>query len=725
MQKIFMLVAVMLFGVLSAGAQTASLRGKVVQKTNQESLPGAHVYFDGSTIGTATNNQGEFQLNNLTPGNHELIISFSGFSRVKQNIDLKEGVNTFNVQLEESDMHLGEIIITGTGTAHHLKTAPVPTELFNSKIVKSVGAADFNELMANLSPSFDFSPSGMGPMMTINGLGNDFILVLVDGKRMYGDVGGNNDLNRINPDNIERIEVLKGAASLLYGSDAIAGVVNVITKKGKQKINVSNTTRYRNHSTLQQSNSIDLNLGRFSWNATVNHKSSDGWQLSPYELDDEELVETDAMAQNKYRDCSFNHVLTFRATDKFELYAGNSYYEKDLFYPETFKKYGFYYTDMAYEAGAKYLLSNKETVSVDYNFDRFRYYNKYNQDYKDFVVGQEVINTDQQMGNYRLKYVNAISKNNKLTVGADYLDERLVSQDRLIDGEAAANTMALYAQDEHTFFNAVDLVAGLRYVKHKEFGSAFTPKVSMLWKLNDFNIRGTYGYGFKAPTLKELYYNYEKRGTVYMGNKDLDPQKSQFSSVGFEYNNDFISTSITGYINNVNDLITYGAYDLLPGDEENGIKKRRKHYNVEDSRSQGIDLLVNAKIGYGFTLGGGYSFVDAKDLTADIRLEGVAQNYGNVRVNYDHSWGAYKLNVNVIGRIQDEKFYDDGNAKAYQIWKLTTNHRFTNLGPVILEGELGVDNIFDYVDDSPYGSHYGTINPGRTIFVGLKANFSK
>lgn len=727
MQKIYLVAIMLLVTAGIVNAQNAVLKGVVTQKDNQQPMPGASVYFSGTTTGIATNNKGEFQIRNLKPGDYDLVVSFSGFSRQKQKIAIQEGNNVLNFAMEESKSQLGEIVVTGTGTAHHLKTAPVQTELISKKAIASTGASDFNELMMSVSPSFDFNPGTMGAMMTINGLGNDFILVLVDGKRMYGDVGGNTDLNRINPDDVERIEILKGAASLLYGSDAIAGVVNIITKKSKQKVNLSNTTRIREYNTFQQSNTIDLNLGRFSWNGNFNRKSSDGWQLSPFELDDDELVETEAKAQNKYEDKTFSQCLTFRATDKLEIYAGNSYYEKDMYRPQSVGKYGYHFTDKTFEVGAKYLLNKRDYLSVDYNYDRFRYYYRYNQEYQDYKPGDKSINNDQRMNNFRLKYVNKISDKNILTIGADYLKEKMVSEDRLVNGKADANTFAFYVQEELKLLEKLELVAGARLVKHKEFGSAFTPKVSLLYKLDHLNFRGTYGYGFKAPTVKELYYSYEKRGTLFLGNTDLDPQKSQFSSLGVEFHNSFLSASITGYINNVDDLIAYETIDLEPGDADNGIKKRRKHYNVEESRSQGIDFLVNAKLGAGFTLGGGYSYVDATDETNDERLDGVAQNYGNVRLAYDRSWKGYSFNANIIGRIQDEKSYDNGedNAKGYDLWKFTTNHRFLNMGSFILEAQLGIDNIFDYVDDSPYGSHYGTINPGRTFFAGITINFAK
>ena len=727
MQKIFLAVITLLLTVSLSNAQNASLSGKVTQKNNQEPLPGAHIYFSGTTLGTATSNTGDYQIKNLKPGNYDIVFSFSGFKRVRKNIDLVSGENTLDIQMAESDNNLGEIVVTGTGTAHHLKTAPVPTELISKKVIESTAASEFTDLMLNVSPSFDFAPSTMGSGMKINGLGNDFILVLVDGKRLYGDIGGMNDLNRINPDNIERVEVLKGAASLLYGSDAIAGVVNIITKKSHRKVHASLNARLRDHATYQTSANVDFNIGKMTSNTSLSYKGTDGWQLSPYEVDDDELVETKAKTQNAYDDYTFSQRLGFTPLKHIELYVEGSKYEKDLQVPKNYQKYGYFYDDVTGGAGAKYLLNKQDFISVNYHYDRFKYYYKYNQEYKDYNKGDKSINNDQQLSNLQIKYVNTLSENNKLTVGAEYLSEKMISEQRLMNGEATANTLALYAQDELTILENLDIVAGLRYVKHEEFGNAFTPKISLLYKYNHFNLRGTYGLGYKAPSLKELYYDYEKRGTIYMGNTDLDPQKSRYYSAGLEFNNQVFSVSISPYINYVEDLITYQDVPLQDGDTENKIKKRRQHFNVEEARTKGVDVLVSAKLGHGFTAGGGYSYVDGRDITNDVRLDGVAYHYGNVRLAYDRTWKKYDLNATILGRLQDEKFYDEeeGNAKGYNIWKLTTNHRFTHLGAFILEASAGIDNVFDYVDDVPYGYNYGTISPGRTFFVGLKIHFAQ
>ena len=126
---------------------------------------------------------------------------------------------------------LQEVVVTGTGTQHLLKDAPVQTEVITSRMLKNYGGKSLEDILSGLTASFAFNEGDMGSQMQMNGLGNNYILVLVDGKRIHGDVGGENDLSLIDPHNIEKIEIVKGASSALYGSDAIAGVINIITKK--------------------------------------------------------------------------------------------------------------------------------------------------------------------------------------------------------------------------------------------------------------------------------------------------------------------------------------------------------------------------------------------------------------------------------------------------------------------------------------------------------------
>jgi len=130
---------------------------------------------------------------------------------------------------------LGEVVVTGTGTRHLLGDAPVQTEVISGQQLKAYGGRTIEDILSGLTASFAFSEDDMGSQIQMNGLGNSYILILIDGKRIHGDVGGENDLSLIDPNNIDKIEIVKGASSALYGSDAIAGVINIITRKHTQQ----------------------------------------------------------------------------------------------------------------------------------------------------------------------------------------------------------------------------------------------------------------------------------------------------------------------------------------------------------------------------------------------------------------------------------------------------------------------------------------------------------
>ena len=735
MQRInYFLICILMLTGQTLFAQSFSFSGQVKAKDSNDPLIGANVYFKGTTIGTATNAEGQFNLRNVKPGDYDVIVSYSGYHRIMENIEIKSADICMNFEMQESDKTLGEVVVTGTGTPHHLKNAPVQTELISKKLVQGVSAPSFTDLMSSISPSFDFSPNVMGSFMQLNGLGNDYILILVNGKRMYGDIGGHNDLNRINPDNIERIEVVKGASSSLYGSEAIAGVINIITKDSKQKVLIENNSRFSENSSWQQNNNLHLNLGRLSSTTNYSHKESDGWQLSKMEIDDDMdntdpsddvLVATDVKVINAYEDYTISQKFDYNLTDKVSVYLMGSKYEKDVTTPTSVKKYGYFYEDFGYSVGAKYILNNTDFITLDYNSDQFKYYYKYNQDYKDYVAGEKSLNTDQRREDLNLKYIFNLSKAHKISLGAEYVSEKLESEGRLKADKVEAYTYSVFAQDEINLIKNLSLVAGVRYVKHEEFGNSFTPKLSALYKLKDFNFRATYAKGFKAPTMKELYYHYEKRGKLYLGNTNLDPQTSDYYSASVEYINKKMSISLSAYRNNVEDMINYQTIETSDADKANGIKSTKEHYNIGEAQSQGIDFIFNYRLGAGFTVGGGYSYVDAQNESDDIRLEGVAQNYANFRLLYDRTWKDYSLNLSLLGRIQDEKFYEERDGKGYNLWKLTTTHRFAQVGAFKLEATAGIDNLFDYVDDRPFGVHYGTINSGRTFFIGLNIRFSK
>lgn len=186
---------------------------------------------------------------------------------------------SISAQSQDSLNHvLNEVVVVGTGTEHKLKDAPVQTEVITSRQLKQFNGSSLEDILSMLSPSFDFNVSDMGSNMQLGGLGNGYILVLIDGKRIHGDVGGQNNLGQIDPARVERIEIIKGAASALYGSDAIAGVINVVLKKDKNKILVENTSRIGSYFDFRQSDRLQFKIGNISSTTDFQLKHTDGWQ---------------------------------------------------------------------------------------------------------------------------------------------------------------------------------------------------------------------------------------------------------------------------------------------------------------------------------------------------------------------------------------------------------------------------------------------------------------
>ena len=189
------------------------------------------------------------------------------------------------------DKTLQEVVVTATGTGHLLKDVPVQTEVISHKMIESYGGKSLEDILEGLTASFAFNEGDMGSKAQLGGLGNNYILILINGKRLHGDNGGENDLGLIDPNNIERIEIVKGAQSALYGSDAMAGVINIITKKhDTQGLLLENTTRYSRFNDIRQRNGLGLRIGKVQSYTSFQLQHNDGWQNTSKEFAEGHVV---------------------------------------------------------------------------------------------------------------------------------------------------------------------------------------------------------------------------------------------------------------------------------------------------------------------------------------------------------------------------------------------------------------------------------------------------
>ena len=131
----------------------------------------------------------------------------------------------------DKTVDLNPVVVTGTGTHQRLKNTPAPVSVITANEIKRAGITDFQQAMTMMVPSLSFSPNAMGSYLMMNGLSNKYVLILINGRKVTGDISGNIDISQIDMSRVKRIEVLNGAASSLYGSDAIAGVINITSRK--------------------------------------------------------------------------------------------------------------------------------------------------------------------------------------------------------------------------------------------------------------------------------------------------------------------------------------------------------------------------------------------------------------------------------------------------------------------------------------------------------------
>ena len=677
-------------------------------------------------------------------------------------------------QTDNLSRQLDEVVVTATGTPHTLKDVPVQTEIISRKQIEQLGAATFEDILSQLCPGFDFNAGDMGSQMTLNGLGNNYILIMIDGKRLNGDNGGENDLGRIDPHNIDHIEIVKGAGSALYGSDAMAGVINIITRHhDDEAIYIENTTRAASYNDLRQHNSIGFSVGKFTSLTTFQIQHTDGWQNTSEEdpaQTEYHIYDSRNKTVNMYTNGQLGQRITYTPTDRLSFEADGYLYRKRIYRPTNGRHpscdvntFDMKYRDAGASLGSEYKLKGTDRITLDVSWDRHAYYYHYTDTtleegydpngnytpYFPYFPDQEHLQSDQQRTMAELKGIFTLPYGNLLSAGAEYRFDYLHAPMRVRNGVADDWTAALYLQDEYTGVNWLNITAGVRFIDNKAFGFHATPKVSAMFKVADLRIRTGWSRGFKSPTPKEQGYHYLRTmGATtffYMGNPDLKPQTSDYISAGVEYSHGGFSASVTGYRNVLDNMITLinvplsqipaGSAPEYMGDGSGQVTPRM-YMNMEDARTMGVDATLTWRITSDITLGASYSWLDTKahvydskhDRLKEVTIDGMAHHKGNVYGTWQHRFNdAYRLGLGLYGRASSTRYYENnGNGKPYQIWKLSSTHDLgRSRNGLTWRLEAGIDNILDYKETTPHGLHYGTTTPGRTFYCTLSLKFSK
>ena len=458
--------------------------------------------------------------------------------------------------------NLNPVVVTGSGHHQRLKSTSTPVSVISSQEIREQGIKTFDGALTRLMPQVSMAPNSMGSQLRLNGLGNKYILILINGQKLSGDISNNVDLNRINMSRVKRIEVLDGAASSLYGSDAIAGVINIITDQPAESlVSVANDIRISGHGVLTESATLDIYKDGFGSYTSFTHDRADSYRNNDLEYvkgSDTETQRSIAPLFTGYRANILGQKFTYAPSQHLALNAGLDYSYKITDRPNTNPDvtggtdYEMRYKGLRWNVGGIYKFTQKNSLQADFTVDRFRYGKEYDVETKTNAVGDYVESKKQRMMEGQAKAILGLTSNSTTIFGADWRKDYLTATSGNIDQHVYS--LAAYAQHEakvRVGRGFATATVGLRLNNHETFGTHLTPKATLMYAPGNFRFRATYSAGFRAPGLDELYYHYfsvnRGKAQISFGNKDLNPEKSNYFALNAEYRDDVIAVSVTGF----------------------------------------------------------------------------------------------------------------------------------------------------------------------------------
>ncbi|MBR6189341.1 MAG: TonB-dependent receptor [Prevotella sp.] len=664
--------------------------------------------------------------------------------------------------------NLNPVVVTGSGHHQRLKSTATPVHVLSSQEIKEQGITTFDAALTRMMPQVSMAPNSMGSQLRLNGLGNKYILILINGQKLSGDISNNIDLNRINMARVKRIEVLDGAASSLYGSDAIAGVINIITDQPTQQlVSVTSDTSVSGKGVLTENATLDIYKNGFGSYTSFSHDQANSYRNNDLEYEkgsDTETQQSIAPLFTGYRANLVGQKFTYSPDEHLALNAGLDYSYKITDRPDTRpditggNDYEMRYKGLRWNIGGIYKFTAKNSLQADFTVDRFRYGKEYEMETKTNAIGDYVQSKKQRTMEGSLKAIFDLpslwgdKRGASTTIfGADWRKDFLTATPGNID--QSVYTLAAYAQHEQLFRvgrGSVTATLGLRLNHHETFGSHFTPKATLMYSLGPVNLRATYSAGFRAPGLDELYYHYfsvnRGKAQISFGNRDLSPEKSHYVSLNAEYRTNVLAISLTGYLNRINDMVVkqnipvddptrrmlMAEFPEMTQDQADKMVSYARYQNSDKGNVKGVQLNVSANIMRGFNLSANYAYTYAQTKSDEewAPIDRSIRHAATISANYHHSWGkTYSLNVNLNARLQSKTYYTAPyeDAPGFGLWNLHTTHTFNLQSSIfnLIEPSIGIDNIFDRVDRRIDSStrKYALYSPGRMLKVGMKVKF--
>jgi len=702
--NIISLQLVLLCTVVEIAAQDNNrFVGRIIDSEDMLPVPYASVQVKELKFNVLTCPEGFFRIDTPRMDSLTIEISFVGYSRKIIKASVTNSPDTVLIELKRQLINMEEVVITATRSRRMLKDVPVPTQIISLQQMENTGLTNIPDIINTMKPGVDFYNEGRGMTFRMQGVAAKYSLFLVDGERIAGENRDNIDYSRLVSGNIERVEIVQGASSSLYGSSAIGGVINLITRTPETPFESEIYSRFSKFSEIENGFNIGTRREKISYFANAVRLSSNGYDNTPQT--------SDIYTVEPYQIYSFFNKAVYNPSEKWEIDTRFSYYSRERFDVSTIPKHPFY-SDFA--AGIKSCYKNSDRFSI--------YTSLYGDNYNTYDVLERRNNEKRKTYNNRqltakvstdIKTDTGCNNFHYITAGMELLYDEMFAQ-RIQDSVKNNTILSVFFQDEVKTGHHVSFTGGARADFNYEYGSSFSPKASVMYRKNSMIYRASVATGFRTPGIKERYYDFDLGFIVVKGNENLLPEKSVYYSIAAEYLTGNTNASIIGYNNRIKDMIMEMPIE--------GTISQYTYENFSNVNIYGADLMLRTKITGSFTLTGGYSFIHALDLETKKQLVGTSRHSGTFSLDFIKRMKAHRVGINLNAKIYGEKefinmdeetslFFND-IYKTYSIWKLSVNNSFLGNSLTL---RTGIDNIFNYRS----GIDVISIDPGRRYFIAL------
>jgi outer membrane receptor for ferrienterochelin and colicins len=647
------------------------------------------------------------------------------------------------VNSQSLDLELEEVVVTGTRTEKPLNDAPVRTEVVTREEIEQTHARDLSQALEHVPGLLLRETHGkQGQEVWMQGFDSDRVLVLINGERVTATTGSTVDLSQVMTANIERIEVVKGATSALYGSDAMGGVINVITRPCEQPTCLTVQADAGSYGAANRNDAAlggalgaahataEMGMRRSGWDfqVTTDLREYEGFDFDPT------TYATDGDRRTRW---NLDARLAIRPAPRVELSVTPTYLRESkerpfsVFVPGVGDSLRAYRDDVErwhVSAAADVRTGSGAHLKTTLVHDRM-----------DDNSAEDVV-TSPQVDNERLAFLTLsraevqwdfpTMERHQLTMGAS-AGRQTLEQEQIqrgvsstvtvqeIEPNAKQDTYDGYLQDDITLSSRLEVLPGVRYQYDSDFGPFVAPKINVLIKASpNVNVRFGYGKGYRAPNLKERFYFFDHSSLGYMviGNPGLKPESSDSFQAGVGLSNGgSLRGDLNVFHNRIEDLI---VTELNPTESAAAGLQIFDYQNVGHAVTRGAEVSATWQPRPSVGSKAGYTYLWAKNTDSNTWLTQRPKHQVKGGLDLRHpNWGT-SLSLRTI--YQSEEFMDETNTQTSPGWitvDVTVNQEvFANTTMFV-----GVDNLGD-VHRNPGGVANEDNRPpvGRFIYAGVR-----